>query len=145
VAQHYLDSIGIHVDLETWRRNSWWHRHAAVLEAIKSLPRSGEPVILVDDGTLELGPIGGRSRIPFLERDGVWWGPPPDDATAIAELERLQGGGAAFLVFAWPAFWWLQHYTGFSRHLRANCACLLDKEWLIVFELRPSGLAGEAV
>jgi hypothetical protein len=145
VLEHYLDGIGVQVDRKAWRRNSWWHRHAVVLDAIKSLPNSRKPVILVDDGTLESGPIGSRQRIPFLERNGAWWGPPPDDATAIAELERLRRDGAAFLVFAWPAFWWLQHYTSFARHLRANYACPLNNESLVLFDLGLSRLACEAV
>src|SRR5262249_22430659 len=68
VAQCYLAGIGVQADLERWRRNSWWHRHEAVLEAIRSLPKPCKPIILVDDGTLEPGPIGDRRRLPFLER-----------------------------------------------------------------------------
>jgi hypothetical protein len=134
LARHF-DAIGVPVDLESWRRNSWWHRHAAVVEAIKGLPNPGKPIILVDDGTLEPGPIGGRDRIPFVEREGKDWGPPPDDATAIAELERLRRGGAAFMVFAWPAFWWLEHYTELARHLHASYGCALATDCLTVFDL----------
>src|SRR5262249_50247811 len=122
VLERYCQGIGVEVDREAWRRNSWWHRHAAAIEAVKALPRTGEPIIFVDDGTLEVGPIAGRQRIPFLERNGESWGPPPDDGTAVSELERLRSGGAAFIVFAWPAFWWLEHYTEFTRYLRSHYA-----------------------
>ncbi len=51
---------------------------------------------------------GRRVRL-FLERDGHYWGTPPDDETAIGELERVRRSGIRFVIFAWPAFWWLDH------------------------------------
>jgi hypothetical protein len=45
--------------------------------------------------------------------------------------------GAGFIVFAWPAFWWLDHYAGLHRHLRAHFRCVLENDRLVVFDLRP--------
>jgi hypothetical protein len=73
--------------------------------------------------------------IPFLERDGHHWGRPADDAVAIEELERLRRAGAEFIVFAWPALWWLDHYSGLARHLRSRYATVRQNENLIVFDL----------
>ena len=42
---------------------------------------------------------------------------PADGAEAVAELERLRGQGAAFLVVPQTALWWLDHYDEFARHL----------------------------
>jgi hypothetical protein len=78
--------------------------------------------------------------VPFLEHDGQYWGPPPDDATALREFERLRQAGAAFLAVAWPAFWWLDYYTDFHRHLRGRYRCLLENDRLIVFDLQRGGL-----
>jgi hypothetical protein len=47
-----------------------------------------EAFILVDQETLREEIAVGRPAIPFLERDGQYWGLPPDDSTAICELER---------------------------------------------------------
>ena len=74
--------------------------------------------------------------IPFLERNGVYWGAPPDDETAIHELERLRQAGARFLVVAWPAFWFLDHYRALQRHLEGNFSCILRDELLVVFDLQ---------
>jgi hypothetical protein len=39
-------------------------------------------------------------------------------------------------VFGWPAFWWLDHYAAFHRHLRERFRCVLRNERLVVFDLR---------
>jgi hypothetical protein len=71
-----------------------------------------------------------------LESNGQYSGPPQDDETAIGEVERLRRAGASFIVFAWPAFWWLEYYSKFSGYLRARFPCPLENERLIVFDLR---------
>lgn len=124
------------IDVQAWRRHSWWHRLDLAVKEIAALPRPGEPFVLVDDAAWELGPVAGRQRIPFLERNGHYWGRPSDDAVAISEMERLRREGASLIVFAWPAFWWLEHYAGFHRHLRARFSCILNNDRLIAFNLQ---------
>ncbi len=63
---------------------------------------------------------GDRRFLPFLEKQGAYWGSPPDDTTAIVELERMRQGEARFIAFAWPAFWWLDHYGKFQEYLRSQ-------------------------
>ncbi len=104
---------------------------------IAALIPPGDTFILVDDELLGSIMTAGHRTIPFLERDGQYWGAPPDDATAIRELERLRRSGATFIVFVWPAFWWLGYYTGLHRHLRSRFRCVLENDRLIAFDLRP--------
>jgi SAM-dependent methyltransferase len=78
----------------------------------------------------------GRSSMPFLERDGQYWGSPPDDTTAINELDRLRRNGATFIIFAWPAFWWLDHYATFTDYLYSKFRCVIKNERLIAFDMR---------
>jgi hypothetical protein len=66
---------------------------------------------------------------------GQYGGPPPDDATAIRELERLRQSGASFIVFARPAFWWLDYHAALC-HLRSAFRCVLENDRLVVFDLR---------
>ncbi|MDZ8185429.1 MAG: glycosyltransferase [Nostoc sp. ChiSLP02] len=80
-----------------------------------------------------------RRSIPFLEKDGMYWGPPPDDAIAIKEFERLHHEGASFIVFGSPAFWWLDYYAEFVRYLRTRFRCVLENERLVVFDLQGIG------
>src|SRR5712692_4198610 len=117
--------------MTTW---TWIDRiHRAVQDIAAVIPQDAT-FILVDENkwsTSEL--VAGRRRIPFLERDGEYWGKPPDDDTAIRELERLRRAGASFVVLAWPAFWWLSHYVEFHRSLRAQFPCVLENDRVLVF------------
>jgi hypothetical protein len=58
-------------------------------------------------------------------------------------LERQRRAGAAFLVIAWPAFWWLEYYKGFTRRLRSRFPCILENERVVAFDLRRAAHAGE--
>jgi glycosyltransferase involved in cell wall biosynthesis len=133
--ERYFQERGRPVDVEAWRKNSWWHRHAQAVEEIAGLPHPDRPIIVVDEAAWENGPIAGRRRIPFLEKNGCYHGSPDDDETAIREFERLRKSGAGFLVFAWPAFWWLDYYPEFRRHLLSKYQVLLKNERLMVFQL----------
>jgi len=115
----------------------WLHDLRRAREEIESLVPPGDAFLFVDDGKLGREPVPpGRRPIPFLEKDGVYWGPPADDAAGIAELERLRQSGANFLVFAWPAFWWLDHYPELRRHVESRYRRIWRNQRLHVFDLR---------
>jgi glycosyltransferase involved in cell wall biosynthesis len=73
--------------------------------------------------------------IPFLEKDGRYWGPPVDDGNAIKELERLRRHEAKFIVFLWSSFWWLDYYSDFNRYIRSNFPCIIDNDVLKIYEI----------
>ncbi len=132
-----FDGMGIHADTNAWKQNSWWPRVAMAVSELDSLLSPGSPFILVDEEQWGVGAfLAGRRRIPFLEREGQYWGPPPDDQMAIAELERLRRHTAHFIVFAWPAFWWLDHYHAFRVYLYSRFRCLVRNNLLVVFFLQ---------
>jgi hypothetical protein len=144
-----LRKAGTTADPEAWKqRNSyygWMQKMDRAVEELKALIPTGATFVLVDDSQWSDGHAGseviaGRRALPFLERNGQYWGSPPDDATAVVELERMRHEGAAFVVFAWPTFWWLQHYTEFARHLRECYQCRIENERVVVFAL--SGTSG---
>ena len=109
-------------------------RLRAAKDEIRRLIPAGEAFILIDDDKLrsELPEMG---AIPFLEKNGQYWGPPPDDEIAIKELERLRQGGAKHLVIVWSSFWWLKYYAGFHSYLQERFRCTRRDEELVVFEL----------
>lgn len=116
---------------EAWKRDV---REA--VEQISDVVSSGETFILVDDDQWATPQhIAGRHRLPFLERDGRYWGKPVDNDTAIRELERLRQAGARYIVFGRPSFWWLWHYQGLNDHLCSNYRRVLENERLVVFDL----------
>jgi len=118
---------------------SWEDRIAVARNELLGLIQAGETYILVDASEWGGEIVPDRRAIPFLERDGVYWGVPPDDSTAIRELERLRGMDAKYAVFGWPAFWWLDYYSGLREHLRAHYRCLLSNSRLVVYDLRTGG------
>jgi hypothetical protein len=116
-----------------WQTLSEWNRSAAAAWAdIEQIIPEGSLVILADDGHLGQGP---RRSLPFLEHDGLYWGPPADDGTAISELERMRAAGASFFVLAWPVFWWIDCYSRFYDYLRSQFRCLRQNDRLLVFDL----------
>jgi len=113
-------------------------------QTIAALVSLGSAFILADEDKWETGEfVLGHRRIPILEKDGHYWGKPLDSETAIREVERLRQAGAAFIVFAWPSFWWLDYYSGLSRHLRSTFPCVLENERLVAFDLRLRRATGE--
>jgi SAM-dependent methyltransferase len=120
--------------------DDWSERVGAALTDLRICIPARASFVLVDDAQWESGqPLGGRRAIPFLEREGQYWGPPPDDETAIRELERLRTEGASHIVFAWPAFWWLDYYRGFRQYLEVTYPRVLVNDRLVAFALRASG------
>jgi glycosyltransferase involved in cell wall biosynthesis len=130
-------ALGIEVDDELWSRNSWHHKLNLAVQDLSAVAPAGDSFILVDEEQWNTGGcVAGRKPIPFMERDGRCWGKPRDDREAIQEIERLRLAGANFMVFAWPAFWWLDHYSGMTRFLRGEFKCVLENERLVVFDMR---------
>lgn len=96
----------------------WLYEMQTALEEVAAVVPSGATLVLVDEDRWGGGQaLRGRRTLPFLERDGRYWGLPPDSDTAIRELERLRSLGAQYLVFMRPSFWWLDYYDGFRDHL----------------------------
>jgi len=108
---------------------------AVAMQELGKLIQPGEEFILVDQDEWGRKGLSRRKAIPFLEKAGQYWGPPPDDPTAIRELERLRRQGARYIVFIWTTFWWLEHYTEFARYLRSEFSCVRDDELLMAFSL----------
>lgn len=134
----YCRRMGVYVNPELWKADSWFHQIHQATQEIAALIPPGDAFVLVDDDSWVTDEVvGARRRIPFLERDGQYWGRPSDDITAIRELERLRRSGANFIVFGWTSFWWLDYYSDFHRHLRSEFRCVLRNDRLVVFDLRP--------
>jgi hypothetical protein len=117
-------------------RQTWAGRLKRCTEEIRSIVPEGARFILIDEDQWGSGPcVAGRMRVPFLEENGQYWGPPATDEEAIRELERLRAEGAAYLVVGWPAFWWLQQYPGLAGELRSRYCCVLQNDRIVIYDL----------
>ena len=109
---------------------------AMVADELAATVSNDSRLILIDDAQLA-GRLPRELPVsPFLEREGQYWGLPPDSAIAIAELERLRERGAGFIAFVWTAFWWLDYYLDFGKHLSDRYRKVVGNERLVVFDLR---------
>lgn len=119
------------------RASRWKHMLVDAGRELRGAVPEAETLILIDDNALDERVRPCRRVLPFLERGGQYWGPPPDSEVAIAELERMRSAeGATFLAVAWPALWWLDCYDGFAAHVRTAYRCVIENERLVVFDLR---------
>jgi glycosyltransferase involved in cell wall biosynthesis len=116
----------------------WDERMEIATHEVVTLIGPGRTFVLVDEGEWGAEFAPDRQVIPFLERDGCYWGVPAEDRTAIQELERLRGMGASFVVFGWPAFWWLDYYSGMREYLQSRYPCVLSNSRLVVYDLEGS-------
>ena len=119
----------------TWQ---WIYQMYLVAQDIAGVIPSGDTCILADQAQFGSMVMLGRHTMPFLEHQGQYWGPPQDDDSAIRELQRLRDRGAHFIVFGWPAFWWLEYYAAFHRYLRSHFICVLHNNRVVVFDVRRS-------
>jgi glycosyltransferase involved in cell wall biosynthesis len=136
-----LNEQGVEVDPNCWKERNfnylWPTRLLKAKSDLKNHIPEGAKYILVNGDEWGTGePVQGRISIPFLENSGQYWGSPPDDATAIKELERLRDHGAQFIVFWWTQFWLLESLTGFRDHLRSQFALETKGNHLAIFDLR---------
>jgi SAM-dependent methyltransferase len=117
--------------------SSWERRLAAAVQELCAVVPERETFILIDGDEWGISQYpGSRGSLPFLEKEGRYWGPPSDDAVAWEELERLRRTGASYLAVGWNAFWWLDHYLEWTRRVREHYRCLVDNEQLVVFQLK---------
>jgi hypothetical protein len=116
--------------------NKWMDNYLQLPEDIADVIPPEDVFLFADGSELGYGVVKGRQAIPFFQRQGQYWGSPPDDTTAIQELERLRRSGAAFIVIAWPVFWWFDHYPELHHHLRSEYRCVLENDRLVAFDLR---------
>jgi tRNA (mo5U34)-methyltransferase len=102
-------------------------------------------VLVVSRGDDELLKLDGSQGWHFpRNEDGGYPGHyPPDSATAIAHLEELRAKGAEYLLIPRTAFWWLEHYAEFGKHLESRYPALVrDDGTCMIFGLAESDAVG---
>jgi FkbM family methyltransferase len=127
------------------RENKWhggnYYAHAMHLteQEVASVTPADAILIVADLDEAGFGStIAGHVRLPFIEKQGSYFGPPTNDEHAIEELARLRARGATHFVLLWPAFWFADAYPRFEQHLRQVHRCVFESERTIVFDLRNS-------
>jgi hypothetical protein len=105
----------------------------------------GSTVLVVSRGDDQLLPPGVDAQHFPQAGNGRYAGfYPADSDDAVAQLDSLRAGGAAYLVFPATAFWWLDFYGGLARHLLTTARAIHHDEQCLIFDLRAHN-QGDAV
>jgi 2-polyprenyl-3-methyl-5-hydroxy-6-metoxy-1,4-benzoquinol methylase len=109
----------------------------SVREHVSEIIPAGATVVVASKGDEELVKLEGRSAWHFPEGPGgVYAGfHPSDSADATARLAALRARGARYLLIPATAFWWLDHYADFTRHLDATGRRVQADEHCVIYQL----------
>jgi hypothetical protein len=124
------------VDINRWKRHSWFHQlNRAVTDILQTVPEDAN-LVLVEGGTWDAAAAFAKLNArPFLARNGEDWGPPRDSTAAIAELNSIRRDGINYLAIGWPSFWWFEEYPRFFEYLDGVAACVLRNDVVAVYKL----------
>lgn len=128
-----------HPEAHRWDRDTWGSLRARLSGEISAVVPPGASFLLIDDDTLGIDQLDGRTAIPFLEREGEYGGAPSDGIQAVAELDRQTARGVRHAAVAWPSFWWLEHYPELAEQLGSRWRRTADSRAAVVFELEAPG------
>src|SRR5207249_2498958 len=105
--------------------------------AVEGLTPPGSRILVVSRGDERLLSFSGREGWHFpRERDGTYSGyHPANSGSAIAQLEKLRGAGADFLLFPGTSRWWLEYYHGLRRYLNESSELVWDDEHIVLYRL----------
>lgn len=107
-----------------------------IARVIRELVPKNARLAAVDKSDPTILHLCGRKGWHFPDWSVLPDGYPPDSGVAIKHLEQLRSRGADYMVFPSAAFWWLEFYQEFSRHLEEQYRCLWRDENCILYELR---------
>jgi hypothetical protein len=104
-------------------------RERRQLLAATSLMHKEGAAITATPGPQHIGEMAGKTTIAwetgedlhsqvYMSEQKAYGGYyPGGSCEAIAQLEGLRAKGAQYLLFPQTAFWWIEHYPEFARHL----------------------------
>ena len=127
--------IPVYIHPRNYLNHAWQNRVLRVAVDLATTTRPGDTIVLADEDRFGTLYLPGRAVRPFVERDGIYFGPPRDDADAIHELQRMKAEGANCLAVGWPAFWWLSHYKDFATYLEKHHFPVLRNEHVLMYRL----------
>jgi succinoglycan biosynthesis protein ExoV len=131
-----LGSAQFEPDPEVLYEVPWLYSMQMALKELSEEIPPGATFIIVDEERWGGGQVlAGRRTLPFLERNGRYWGLPADGDVAISEIERLREGGAQYIAFMEPSFWLLDFYPGLREHLDRYRPVIRSTR-VLVFDLR---------
>jgi hypothetical protein len=89
--------------------------------AITATPRAVDNGEMPGETTIAWETAGDSNCEVYMSEEKTYAGYYPRGSyEAIAQLEGLRAKGAQYLLFPQTAFWWIEHYPEFARHLESR-------------------------
>jgi hypothetical protein len=134
-------------DAGTGKYIRYQHLIRQIRELVHGLLPPEACVIVVSKGDNDLLNLGSARAWHFPQSaDGSYAGHYPSDSmVAIAHLEELRAKGGDYLLLPGTAFWWLDHYGDFRRHLDSQYRRLWGDERCIIYQLRKTAAPRESI
>ena len=149
VAQEIYDMVPIEstagwtfrpdIDYKQQFRTAWQRQTAKAIDEIKAHVIPDLPLIVIDEMLLGIDPevMAGVQLHSFIEKDGIYWGPPENDEAALHSLTDLEKTHKRFvLAFAWPAFWWKEAFPSFANHIADQYEHVCVNDRVHIYSLR---------
>jgi hypothetical protein len=118
-------------------------QYLGLVRRIQQLVRDTLPaaasLAVISKGDERLVDLGNRRawHFPLSAHGGYAGHHPADSREAVAQLEAIRALGAEFLLIPSTAYWWLEHYADFGRHLQDYYRRLAaDDDICSIFDLR---------
>ena len=128
----YLDIIE---QKQVCENQLWLARIQLMKQEINSLFSKSDSIVIIDQGLLPEDVFTQYQSTYFQENDGLYSGEPRDDESAIQRLVELREQGKHYLIIAWPAFWWFDHYQKFITFIESDFNCVLKNNYMVVFDI----------
>lgn len=107
----------------------WESKRDELLRTVKGQIPTGATILVADDEQIRPH-LAAWQTVPFIEKDGQYWGPPATDDAAVQELVQQVERGTEWFVVAWPMFWLFENFPRFAAYLNGSfiqcsqsCAC----------------------
>jgi hypothetical protein len=123
------------------RESDYEHLVERIKDRVGDTVPSRATTVVISRGDEQLLQLGERPAWHFpRQADGSYAGHHPvDSAEAISHLEELRGQGAGYLVLPSTAFWWLDFYDDFRRHIEEHYDKLVASSDCRIYRLFEKG------
>ena len=115
-------------------RVKWEQAEKTMAQELKRIVPKGEKLILIDEGRLKPELFNNWDTVPFLEKEGEYWGLPAGDEEFIQELNRQRSNGVRYLVLVNTSFWVPDHYQAWASYQPKHLQERFQSAYVQVFE-----------
>lgn len=113
----------------------WLAQIRMTVGCLDSMLPEDSTFLLIDDEQFRPYLPGHRMSFCKVFAQGVseYMGPPADERDAMETFEELQRSGIQYTVVCGPSFWWMEHYPGLGKRIRARARLIHASDLLHIY------------